>query len=593
MFWDVIDAQAVYARDIDEAKNAITSARQKYGYKKWDLSKTKPFEMPDGRTFNITLGEMMSIYAYSKREQADAHMREGGFQHAKGATYKDGKVVKLRKNEHLTYKIDDKLRFDIIRSLTKEQQAYVDDIQKLLTSWGEKGNEASRILYGIDLFNEEVYFPLKSSTDYLESMQTQLGQTATTASLAGSGMAKPTKPHANNPIILQAFDDVVLDHFDRMSKYHAYVVPIDNLRKILDSRGMDTNENMLSIKALIGEKLGDGAREYLLNYITDLNGSASVSGAKNPLENFFGKAKGASVAANLSVWVQQYFSIIRAFSEVNPRYFIPFINAKQTEGDLKVYEEMKKYAPITTIKEMGGFDVGSNRSIKDYVGYEEARVTKGKVAKKMTDAFGIGASLMDRLGWITIWKGIKKEVAASGKYKVGSEEYLQACGKRFEEVIVKTQVYDSVNARSGFMRSKHGAVKYLVSFMGEPTTIAGMAEVSVIKLKRALASKDKEAQKKATAKLVATMGSIAASSIATSLAKSLVYAMRDDDEEENYIEKYAEAFGQAFRDDITLLNYLPIARDIVSLFEGRTIERPDMTLIEDLIDSFLEEICGV
>ena len=588
LFWDVIDAQSVYARDIEEVKNAIVKARQKYGYKGWDINKTKSFKMPDGRTFTVTLGEMMSIYAYSKRDRADAHMREGGFQHAKGATYKDGKVVKLRSNKHLTYKVDDKLRFEIINSLTAEQKAYAAEIQALLTAWGEKGNEASRILYGIDLFNEEVYFPLKSSRDYLDSVQTEIGQTATTASLAGSGMAKPTKPHANNPIILQAFDDVVLEHFDRMSKYHAYVVPIENLRKMLDAQSIDDSENMLSIKALIGEKLGDGAREYLQNYITDLNGSATVSGAKNPLESFFGKSKAAAVAANLSVWVQQYFSVIRAFSEVNPRYFIPFMGEQHTKGDMKAYEEMKKYAPIATIKEMGGFDVGSNRGIKDYVGYEETGKVKGKVSKKMQDIYGFGANLMDRLGWITIWKGIKKEVAASGKYKVGSEEYFNACGKRFEEVIVKTQVYDSVNARSGYMRSKSGTVKYLVSFMGEPTTIVGMAEVAVIKLERAIASKDKVAIRKATAALTATMASIAISTAMTSIAKSLVYAMRDDDEDETYFEKYMEALIGAFKDDVNLLNYFPVARDIVSIFEGRTIERPDMTLLADAIDSLLD-----
>lgn len=589
LFWDVIDAQSVYANDVEEAKAAIIKARQKYGYKNWNITKTKSFKMADGRMFTVTLGEMMAIYAYSKRDQADGHMREGGFQHVKGSTYKDEKgIVRLRTNESLTYRVDDKMRLEIIDSLTKEQQAYATEIQELLTSWGEKGNEASRILYGIDLFNEEIYFPLQSSHDYLSSVQTEIGQTATTASLAGSGMTKPTKPHANNPIMLQAFDDIVLEHLDRMSKYHAYVVPIDNLRKMLDAQGMSSSDDMMSLKALIGEKLGVGAKEYLQNYITDLNGSASTSGAKNPLESFFGKAKGAAVSANLSVWVQQYFSVIRAFSIVNPKYFIPFIGEQHSKGDMKAYEELKKYAPIATIKEMGGFDVGSNKGINEYVGYEEARVSKDKISKGMQDAFGIGANLMDKLGWITIWRGVKKEVAASGKYKVGSEEYFNACGKRFEEVIVKTQVYDSVNARSGYMRSKNGTVKYLVSFMGEPTTIVGMVEVAIIKLERAIQSKDNDAMKKATAGLVATMSTVAISTAMTSIAKSLVYAMRDDDEDEAYLEKYAESLAKAFKDDINLLNYLPVARDIASIFEGRTIERPDMTLIEDAIDSYLD-----
>jgi hypothetical protein len=138
------------------------------------------------------------------------------------------------------------------------------------------------------------------------------------------------------------------------------------------------------------------------------------------------------------------------------------------------------------------------------------------------------------------------------------------------------------------MRSKHGTVKYLVSFMGEPTTIAGMAEGALVKLKRAIASGNKGAIRKATGRLAATMSAIAVSSAMTSVVKSLIYAMRDDDEDETYLEKYAEALGGAFRDDLNLLNYYPIARDIASIFEGRSIERPDMSLIEDLIDSYLK-----
>ena len=190
----------------------------------------------------------------------------------------------------LTYKVGDSLRLEIFNSLTKEQRAYVDEVQKLLTDWGEKGNEASRMLYGIDLFTEKMYFPLKSSHDYLSSVQTEIGKTATTASLAGIGMAKQTVPGADNPIILQAFDDVVLEHFDSMSKYHAYLVPIDNLRKVLDAQGKSSSDDVVSVKALIGAKFGDGARDYLQTYITDLNGSAKTSGAKNPIEDLFGKS---------------------------------------------------------------------------------------------------------------------------------------------------------------------------------------------------------------------------------------------------------------------------------------------------------------
>ena len=583
LFWDVIKAQGTYAHDVEEVGDALRDARVRHGYKKWTISDTKQFNTADGRAFELTLGERMSIYAYSKREQADEHLRVGGVQHAKGAIYKKKGINYLRKKQAAPYMIDDKLRLDIINSLSKEQRAYVDEMQAKLTEWGEKGNEASRVLYGIDLFTEKVYFPLFSSSDYLSSQSTEIGNTATTASLLSSGMTKPTTPGANNPIILRAFDDVILEHFDKMSKYHAYAVTIDNLRKTFDAQGKDSSDNMISLRTLIGSKYGAGATEYFKDYITDLNGSSNIGGVNNPLEGFFAKSKGVAVAANISVWVQQYFSIVRAMSEVNPRYFMPFLGESFKEGDMKLYAEMKKYAPVAIIKKMGGFDVGANRTLKDYIGYDEAKLTGDKAWHNFQEGLGVGANVMDKLGWLTIWKGVKKEVAAKGKYKVGSQEYFEACGKRMEEVITRTQVYDSVNSKSAFMRSKNAATKYLVSFMGEPTTIVGMLEVATIKLSRAISTKNKAEIGKALGKFTGVALNVAISTALTSIFKSFVYALRDNDEDEKYWEKYAYTLGKEFASDLNPLNYLPIARDIVSIWEGWDIERPDMTLIADLV----------
>ena len=585
LFWDAVSAQDVYARDVVEYAEKLEKSRIKHGYKNWEFKPVTTFKTVDGRELKLTLGEMMSIYAYSKRAQADEHLRIGGIQFKKNAIYKDKEgVERERSRKALTYNITDDLRLEIISKLTQEQKAYVDDMQQLLTDWGQKGNEVTRILYGIDLFTEEHYFPLRSSHDYLQSANTQLGQTVTTASLVGSGFAKSTTPHANNPIILDSFDTVVHDHIDKMSKYHAYVIPIENLRKILDAQVTDDSNKIIALKAKIGERLGDGAEKYLEQYITDLNGSQQ-HGYDNGLMGLFGKAKGVQVAANLSVWVQQYFSVIRAMNEINPKYFASFIGEKYTQPDMKLYDEMKKYAPITVIKEMGGFDVGSHGSVANYVGFNEAGLSKEKVSKKMQDAFGVGANAMDKLGWMTIWKAIKKEVAETGQYKLGSEEFYKACGKRMNEVITKTQVYDSVNARSGYMRRKSDFAKMMTSFMGEPTVIVGTAEVDIVKTLRAMASKDKKAISNAWGKLIGTMVTLSISTAMTSIAKSLIYAMRDDDEDETYAEKYAEALAGAFRDDIKLMNYYPVARDIRAIIDGYDVERPDMTLIEDVINA--------
>ena len=584
LFWDAVSAQDVYANDIVEYQEKLEKSRIKHGYKNWEFKPVTTFNTYDGRELKLTLGEMMSIYAYSKRAQADEHLREGGIQFKKNSVYKENKVTKKRSGEELTYKITDALRIEIISKLTQEQRAYVDDMQQILTDWGQKGNEVTRVLYGIDLFNEEKYFPLRSSHDYLPSANTQLGQTVTTASLVGSGFAKSTTPHANNPIILDSFDNVVHEHIDKMSKYHAYVIPIENLRKILDAQVTGPNDQRLSLKAKIRARLGAGAEGYLEQYITDLNGGASQN-YDNGLMRLFGKAKGAQVAANLSVWVQQYFSVIRAMNEIDFKYFASFVGESYTHPDMKLYDEMKKYAPITVIKEMGGFDVGSHGSVAKYVGQTDTGLSKEKISQKMQDAFGVGANAMDKLGWMTIWKAVKKEIAATGQYKLGSEKFYNACGKRMNEVITKTQVYDSVNARSGNMRKKSDWWKMATSFMGEPTTIVGMAEVDIVKYLRAKASGDKKATRIALGTLAGTMAILSISTAMTSIAKSLIYAMRDDDEDETYPEKYAAALAGAFKDDVNPMSYLPIMRDIKSIIDGYSVERPDMTLIEDLINA--------
>ena len=591
LFWDAIYAQDTYATDVQEAAEVIKKARRENGFAKWNTEKVTSFKTIDGYDFKVTLGEMMSIYAYSKRQQADKHMTEGGFQFAPRAEYTDERGITRRRGEKShTYRMDGITLGRVINTLTKEQKAYVDAVQMLLTAFGEKGNEVSNALYGIDLFGEESYFPLQVSRDYLNSARIELGGTITTASLSNSGFTKPTVPDANNPIVLRGFDEVVFEHIDKMAKYHAYVIPIDNLRKILDAQGRDSSDQMISLKTHIKAKFGEAGLKYLNQYITDLNGARGPDGVTNPLMKLFSRAKGVSVSANLSVWAQQYFSVIRAWGEVNPRYFIPFMGETFKKNDMKLYNELKRYAPVAVIKEMGGFDVGSNRGLQEYYGYDEARLSAKKAWKKMQDAFGVGAAVMDKLGWMTIWKAVKKEVAAESRYNIGSEEYFKACGKRFTEVVTKTQVYDSVNTRSGYMRSKHDSVKYLTSYMGEPTAIVGSTWTAFIELKRATETKDKAKIAKASGRLAGTLGSIAVATAMTSIAKSLVYAMRDDDEDEAYLEKYAASLAEAFRDDLNLLNYIPIGRDIVSIYEGFTVERPDMALIEEVINSFKKAV---
>ena len=592
LFWDVIGAESTYGSDIQSAGEFLESVRKQYGYKDWDMESVRTFRSANEMDFKLTLGDVMSIYAYSRRDQAYKHMTTGGFTFNTGKTetYKDEdgkKRIRLAQTE--TYRMTDEIIGEIINSLTADQRAYAEAVQDYLTKLGEKGNKVSRTMYGIDLFKEKFYFPLRSDKDYRSSAEAQLNATRTTASLVNTGMAKETVPEASNPIVLQKLDDVAINHIDQMLKYHAYVLPIENLRKVLDYTKISENEWDTSVKKLITAVYGSSAEKYLENWITDLNGAGAIGGAQNPLAQFFSTSKKVSVAGNLSVVAQQYFAITRAATEIDAKYFVPIKRGEGSKSDRNQWEELKQYAPVAVIKEMGGFDMGSSRTAHDYIGKAEAKPT---LKEKVDDVVMWGASKMDEIGWSSIWRAVKKEVADKSNLTPGTEEFLQAAGKRFTEVIVKTQVYDSVTSRSGFMRSKHDSVKYLVSFMGEPTTIVNMMFSAQTNLYRAFKTGNATVKKQAVKKMARTSAVLILSSVLTSLAKSLPYAMRDDEETEAFWERYWKQFGAALRDEVNPLGMLPVTRDIMSLIEGWDVERPDVALIQDLIKAFSRAVKG-
>lgn len=575
-FWDTIKAQNVLAEDVNEAKTFADAVREKYNYKKWNRSKIHEFKLKDGRTFRMNLGHMMSIYAYSKRDQAIPHMTTGGFFFNDSSTFrKKGGVLKIIKSTEEGYKVDADMLAEIKESMPKEVIAYVDEMQDYLTKMGEKGNEVSRVIWGIDIFKEKVYFPLKSVRDFVF----QSNQPTQEVSLKNDGMTKETKPNASNPIVLEDFDDIWASHVNRMSQYHAFVIPIDNINKI-HNYGTWAGTSSVAVSTMIKGRFGESANEYISQFIRDLNGGVSMKGATNPFMSLFAKFKKTAVAASASVVIQQPTAIIRATAMIDTKYFA----GKPNVHMIKNYEQLKKYAPIAIIKEIGGFDAGAGRQISSWLnsdtlqGFAEAN-------QKIDDVSMLGAAWGDILGWCTIWDAVKREVKANNKgMDVNSEEFLKKAGKRFTEVIVYTQVYDSTLSRSGFMRSKHDSVKMLTAFMGEPTVSVNMMYNAILQAKRG--------GKGAKAKAVRTIGAVYLAQIAASAARSAIYALRDDDEEETYLEKFAEAWANdmfgyyGLTGELNPLTQLPAVKDIISIFEGWDVERTDVAVFKDIKDAF-------
>jgi hypothetical protein len=361
--------------------------------------------------------------------------------------------------------------------------------------------------------------------------------------------------------------DVWAGHVNDMSMYHAFVLPLEDFMRVynysLTAGGYD------SVQQYIKNAYGSQANQYIERLLDDLNGGARVDSSAGIINKGLSLFKKASVFASASVVVQQPSAMARALAYIHPKYF-----AKATPEALNIakhktlWAEVKKYAPVAIIKEMGYFDTGVGRGTVEWIKGNQTFMDK------MDDVLSKAPAIADELCWTHIWEAIKRETQATSNLKVGSEIFLMECGKRFTEVITNTQVYDSVLSRSGMMRSKDTGMKMATAFMAEPTTTVNMMVDGIIQGKRG--------NKRFTTK---TVGAVASSIILNSILVALVYAARDDDEDETYLEKYIGSLTSELLDGFNPLTYIPFVKDIWSIAQGYDVERSDMSVVSNLWES--------
>ena len=591
----VADSEDTVMRDAKEAHDFLLETAEKYGYNDWNVNREldRVFKDSTGREFKLTLGQMMALYAYSRRKNAWNHIQYGGFVFGKAA------LTNPRPAD--SYKLTREQCEAITNLLTPEQKAYAEEMQKYLSEvMGAKGNEVSMKLYGIEMFKEKNYFPIHVAGQFqAKAQETQAKEAAGFGSMSNAGFTQTQNPNAKAPFVLEAFNEVWADHVNEMARYHGAVPALEDLRRVMNrSAYLSDTEASTSIMQIMENHYGKEAVEYFDNLYREANSGAVYEKLQKLPKKLLGLFRKNSVAYSLSVLVQQPASIVRAYAMVDRKYFgIKGVGAISSgasraifrkEEWKKIYAEMLKYAPgVTLAKEIGGFDTASGGSIRQYLldtgkSFRQ-QMNTGTAAEKAGAVMNLVddnkvanlPNVADKIAWMEIWNACKRETAHNNpKLSTGSEEFMEKVGARFTEVIRATQVYDSIFAKSPMLKSKNLAVQYLVSFMNEPNTTANMAE-------SALRDFGRKEVKQGVRKLQVLAHSI----IFTGVMKSIVYAMRDDDEDEAFVEKYMEALAGSLMDDFNPMNYIPVARDVWSLAQGYDVERADMAIVSDAVDA--------
>lgn len=564
-----------FYRDVSQARDFFLESAEKNGFSKWDLNELKEFTAADGRKFQLSLDELMSLYAYSLRPQARDHLTKGGIVLAENTKRLQrgplGVTREVTYDDANAYTLTDETIDAIVGSLTKEQRQFAYEMQQYLAKvMGAKGDEVNMALYGIKKFGEETYWPLKSSGVFSERIREQ--QERTGNKVKNSGFTKALTQHANNAIELSSLTETWAQHVNDMSMYHAFTLPMEDFYRVYNwtQKGDSKGKQTMGVRQMIQQTAGKGAVTYIDQFLKDLNGGLRADPRETVSKAMLSGFKKAAVSASLSVAIQQPSAVGRALAYIEANYFVG--GKVESAGGIKAtWDQLKKYAAVAGLKEMGRFDVDMGQSTLEYIIGRHSVNAWGKFKDKVDKYSGWLPEMADQVTWCGIWEAAKRKTAAQNPGLKG-EALLQKAGELFTDTITRTQVYDSVFSRSANMRAKSGLMSMATAFMAEPTTTANMVEDAV----RKFAGGDKRMAGK-------VMSSVAVATVLNAALASVVYAARDDDDDKTYWEKYMASLAGETVDSLNPLTYIPVLSDINNLLLGYSIERTDMSLASDLV----------
>ena len=567
--------------ELMKAQTKLDEIAKKYGYKNWDMDKRLTVKLDSGDV-SMTLGQIMSLYATWKREHTlgpamSNHLQMGGF-YTEESDPRQGflgrRVVDLR--AHRVNEQD----MQLVQSLmTDEQQQFVDEIVSYMSNeMSELGNEASMKAYGIKMYKESYYFPFKMWDGIKARASNDSGSAAAANERAFHPSFSKTRQHnANNAVMIGDFMTTAADHIVGMINYATMGLANENLQRVLNKQvpegdRLDTMTKR-TIRTVLQEAYGKEATDYLAKLQEQLNGGVSRID-RTLYDRALTLFRKNAVAGSMSVALQQPLSYIRAAMMINPKYLAGALSPVYWRGSFK---EMMAHSGVAVIKKMGRFDMGFGAGAREFITPEgkEGRVRQAWDA--VTEKATILPELMDQMTWTRMWSAVKMEQhALHPEMDVHSDAFLDMVGERFNDVMRKTQVYDSTLTKSQNMRSQNPFVKSITSFMAEPTlTLNVLADAA-----------RNAGEKGGKVRLAKALATFALSAAAQAAVKAIMSSGRSPDDKKTWYENFAYRFWTNLIQEADVANLVPGYNDLIMLLKNGKLDDDAMGAIGKIFTAF-------
>lgn len=467
----------------------------------------------NGENLKVSRQQLMSLYLLWKRPQARQHIEEGGVYFLNANGEQQGKPIVIHESEYKS----------LIGKLSSEDIRIADGIGKYLSeTCAEWGNEASMKLYGYKKFNDPNYFPITVhgvKDQYHDEIY------SVTNSLEHKSFTKHVDKNSVKALDIHDIFTVSDNHAKEMAQYSGFAPINSTFTRVYNAPGVQT--------ALL-EQYGRRAIGYMNDFLDRANGKpvGKDTKATDVSQKFASMAKKAAVGFNVSTAMKQPISYLRAAPELDMDVFAKAGAKIFSPSQYKaLYNEMVTNSGIARIKALGFSDVGIGKEARG--NYSDlsfsSAYNKGKFVKsKFEDTSMWLAGKADEITWVRIWDACKMQIDKENA-KLPSEKRIQLTTEKFNQIVGRTQVVDSV--LDSAPASYNSVFKILHPFMNEPMKTVSSLWYAYEEMKKGLPGGKQKFVKQIAATATSNL-------ILEPLIASVIGALRDKEDEDP--EKFAE-----------------------------------------------------
>lgn len=488
----------------------------------------------------LNVGQAISLYELSKREQAREGLYESGF------SYIDRKGVKHSVN------ITESDIATLEKAFTSEDKGFITVVEEFFNQRSKQvKTDADLEILGYTNTSEDFYFPIKRDSGTIAKNITDARELmADWANVYNFSFNKDVKAGAKNKIFVTDVFSVITRHAKQLSTYAKLTVPLKNFSQIY-SKNIGDKTHVKSIRNTLNEQVWGGADRYLSKLFSDIQGRATSNSVIEKLRGAYAKYQ---LGANLKVIVSQ-------------------ITSYPTAGIMLDVSSMTKGATMKT----------DYAAMDQYCAYARVRnYEKGVVkAEGVIDKVGkVGDVLTKPIQWTDratigkLWNACQVQVQKDSGLKIGTVENMEKAGVMLEEVVRLTQPNYSNTERSELMRSDSDIVRSFTMFTSVPLKqlsrfVESVGEYKALRQMVKSGNADADIQSRYTAakrKLRRTLGSITVANLMYVLVGQMfkwLYNKDRKDKDGNEI-----SFIQDFFTDFvsTTIGMFPVVKDIYNYF---------------------------